>query len=52
VITHYSGCSANYPEKPSNEKPQQIVEIDLEEDDEVVQQCVDCGAFEIVIKTT
>lgn len=42
VIKHHPTCRADYPEKPEDELPQQIVEI------EGVRQCVDCGAYEVV----
>ncbi len=50
MIVHYKGCNAKYPEKPEGEKPQQIEELELD-DNEVVLQCVDCGAFEVVQKS-
>lgn len=49
MIVHYKTCNAKYPEKPADEQPQQIVEMELD-DNEVVRQCVDCGAFEVVEK--
>jgi hypothetical protein len=47
VITHYPGCTGDYPEKPEGEKAQQIETLDIG-DGEVVHQCVDCGAFEVI----
>lgn len=47
-ILHFKGCTADYPEKPENETPRQITKIEID-DNEVVHQCVDCGAF-IVVK--
>lgn len=47
MIKHYETCHADYPEKPDGEPPQFIVKMDLEDGD-VVHQCSDCGAFEIV----
>jgi hypothetical protein len=47
MIKHYETCGADYPEKPDGEPPQFIVTMDLEDGD-VVHQCSDCGAFEIV----
>lgn len=49
-IRHVSGCTPNYPEKPTGEKPQAIIEIELEDPKEIVHQCSDCGAYEIVRK--
>lgn len=46
-ITHFPKCTANYPEKPVRERPQKIMEINID-DGEVVLQCSDCGAFVIV----
>lgn len=44
TIEHYRGCTADYPEKPTDESPQFIEEIDLG-DGEFVLQCSDCGAY-------
>ncbi len=64
VIRHHPSCTFLYPEKPENEKVRQLEEIDFAQhrstlaltlstsemldDDEVVLQCTDCGAFTIV----
>jgi ssDNA-binding Zn-finger/Zn-ribbon topoisomerase 1 len=47
MIEHFPTCRATYPEKPEDELPQQIAEIELDEGD-VVLQCVDCGAYKVV----
>ena len=44
TITHHATCTPHYPEKPSEDKPQQIDEMDLD-DGYKVWTCVDCGAF-------
>lgn len=46
-IIHYPNCTADYPEKPENEKPQHIMVIPID-DGEEVHQCSDCGAFVVV----
>jgi ssDNA-binding Zn-finger/Zn-ribbon topoisomerase 1 len=46
-IKHFINCTADYPEKPIEEKPQEIMKIEIDEN-EVVHQCSDCGAFVIV----
>ena len=46
-IKHYGTCRAGYPEKSEGEKPQEVVEIPLD-DNEKVLQCSDCGAHEVV----
>lgn len=52
IVHHHPTCTADYPEKPDDELPQQIVRQSLGEDDrgddEVIYFCVDCGAFVIV----
>lgn len=48
TIEHYNGCSPDYPEKPIPEAPGRITEMDCE--DFIVYQCVDCGAFVTVDK--
>jgi len=45
-IKHYPTCNPNYPEKEQGEKAQQTIRIPLD-DNQVVVQCVDCGAFGI-----
>lgn len=47
MITHHPNCTPRYPEKPEGEAPQHIDEIPID-DGEVVRQCSDCGAFEII----
>lgn len=49
AVKHYPNCNANYPEKPANEEPQQLLETEYDEN-EVVISCVDCGAFEVIKK--
>lgn len=49
VIEHYKNCRADYPEKAEGEAPQAIQRMPLD-DNEVVYQCVDCGAFVIVVE--
>lgn len=46
MIQHHKSCSADYPEKLNDEKPQ-YVEIFSIDDIEEVHVCSDCGAFEI-----
>lgn len=51
MIKHYDTCTARYPEKPEGERPQQTIDIDLEDGSgEYARTCCDCGAFEIVRK--
>jgi ssDNA-binding Zn-finger/Zn-ribbon topoisomerase 1 len=49
-IKHFSNCKADYPEKPIGEKPQEIIKIEID-NNEIVHQCSDCGAFIIMVKT-
>ena len=46
-VIHYPTCTADYPEKVPNEKPQQIISFSIGDGD-TVHQCVDCGAFILV----
>lgn len=46
TIKHYDNCNHNYPEKNEIGDEQQITKIEIG-DNEVVWQCVDCGAFVI-----
>lgn len=43
LFPHHPKCNADYPEKPKREKPQHITKENLG-NDEVLYQCVDCGA--------
>lgn len=43
-VIHHPGCTADYPEKPRDERPQQITRQMV--DGYYVNTCVDCGAFE------
>ena len=44
MIKHHAGCTADYPEKPVGEKPQQITREIV--DGFYIDTCSDCGAFE------
>lgn len=44
-VTHHPGCTANYPEKPEGEAPQQIIVEELP-DGYKAWTCCDCGASE------
>lgn len=46
-VNHYPNCTADYPEKPKDEAPQEIHVDDLG-DGEWVFTCVDCGAFVLI----
>lgn len=51
MIEHHPNCSPDYPEKPEGEVPQAVMQVEIETEAdglEVVLQCSDCGAFEIV----
>jgi len=43
IFPHHSKCTPNYPEKPKGEPPQLIVKSKIS-DNEILYQCVDCGA--------
>jgi hypothetical protein len=52
VIKHFSTCTDDYPEKPKGELYQAIVEINIgtmENPEQKILQCSDCGAFEIKV---
>jgi hypothetical protein len=54
MIKHFTTCNADYPEKPEDELPQEIMEISIgtmENPGETLLQCVDCGASEIVTRS-
>ena len=52
AVVHFPGCTDKYPEKIETEPAGHIVEEDLGElgwpGQEVLRQCVDCGAYELV----
>lgn len=41
-LKHFQGCTADYPEKPAREAPQQILETEF--DGYLINTCADCGA--------
>lgn len=45
-IKHYPTCNGDYPEKSEGEEAQKAIRIPLD-DNQVVIQCIDCGAFEV-----
>lgn len=48
TLTHHRGCTANYPEKLESEELKHLT-FQRIDNNEIVIQCVDCGAF-IIIK--